>query len=90
VVCNTSAGGGAAISPALRVNLSGSGTISSSPRGLGCASNCSGNFANGTSVSLTATPNGSTFGGWTGCDATSGAVCTVNLTSDRTVTATFH
>jgi hypothetical protein len=69
VVCFTSAG-----APALRVNLSGSGTISSSPQGLGCAS----------------TPNGATFGGWTGCDTVSGAVCTVNLTGDRTLAATFH
>jgi hypothetical protein len=91
VVCFTSAGGGGgAISPALRVNLSGNGTISSSPQGLGCASTCTGSFASGTAVTLTATPNGSTFGGWTGCDATSGAVCSVTLTSDRTVTATFH
>jgi hypothetical protein len=88
VVCFTSAG--AAIAPALRVNLSGSGTISSSPQGLGCASTCTGNFASGTSVTLTATPNGATFGGWTGCDTVSGAVCTVNLIGDRTLAATFH
>ena len=89
VVCFTSAG--AAVRPALTTELSGSGsgTISSSPDGLGCASTCTGNFPSGTSVSLTATPNGSTFRGWTGCDTASGPVCTVNLTSDRTVTATF-
>jgi uncharacterized repeat protein (TIGR02543 family) len=93
VVCFTSAGGaGGAVRPALTMELSGSGsgTISSSPRGVGCASTCTGNFPSGTSVSLTATPNGSTFQGWTGCDAASGPVCTVNLTSDRTVTATFN
>lgn len=90
VVCFTSAGN--AVGPALTMNLSGSGsgTISSSPRGLGCASTCTGNFSSGTAVTLTATPNGSTFRGWTGCDTASGPVCTVNLTSDRTVTATFN
>jgi hypothetical protein len=39
---------------------------------------------------LTAIPNGSTFGGWSGCDSMSGQTCTVDLTSDRTVTATFN
>ncbi len=90
VVCFTSTG--AAMGPALTMNLSGtgSGTISSSPPGLGCASTCTGNFPSGTAVTLTAAPNGSTFRGWTGCDAASGPVCTVNLTKDRTVTATFN
>jgi uncharacterized repeat protein (TIGR02543 family) len=90
VVCSTSAGG--AVRPALTMELSGSGsgTISSSPQGLGCASTCTSNFPSGTSVTLTATPNGSTFRGWTGCDTASGPVCTVDLTSDRTVTATFN
>jgi uncharacterized repeat protein (TIGR02543 family) len=90
VVCFTS--NGAAIGPALTMALSGtgSGTVSSSPQGLGCASTCTGNFPSGTAVTLTAAPNGSTFRGWTGCDTASGPVCTVNLTNDRTVTATFN
>jgi uncharacterized repeat protein (TIGR02543 family) len=90
VVCFTSTGN--ALGPALTMNLSGSGsgTISSSPRGLGCASTCTGNFPSGTAITLTAAPNGSTFRGWTGCDTASGPVCTVNLTGDRTVTAIFN
>lgn len=79
--------------PTLTVDFSGagSGTVSSSPPGLGCASACSANFANGTSVTLTATPaTSSTFGAWAGCDSISGSFCTVALTSNRTVTVTFN
>jgi len=77
--------------PTLTVNFAGtgSGTVTSSPSGLSCATTCSAHFTSGT-VTLTATPNGSTFGGWSGCDSISGQACTVDLTSDRTVTATFN
>jgi hypothetical protein len=77
--------------PTLTVNFAGagSGTVSSSPAGLSCATTCSAHFMSGT-VTLTATPNGSTFGGWSGCDSISGQACTVNLTSDRTVVITFN
>ena len=69
----------------------GAGTVSSSPGGLGCAANCSASFPAGTTVTLTATPNGSTFGGWTGCDTASGQTCTVALsTVNRSVTVTFN
>lgn len=72
----------------------GSGTISSSPAGLGCAATpggtCTGSFPTGTNVTLTAVPNG-TFGGWAGCDINSGTSCILqDLTSDVTVTATFN
>ena len=77
--------------PTLTVNFAGtgSGTVTSSPSGLSCATTCSAHFTSGT-VTLTATSNGSTFGGWSGCDSMSGQTCTVNLTSDRTVTVTFN
>ena len=77
--------------PTLTVNFAGagSGTVTSSPSGLSCATTCSTHFPSDT-VTLTATPNGSTFGGWSGCDSMSGQTCTVDLTSDRTVTATFN
>jgi hypothetical protein len=69
----------------------GSGTISSAPAGLSCASSCNAAFASGTSITITATPNpGSSFGGWADCDAVSGTACTINdLTSARTVVVTF-
>jgi hypothetical protein len=94
VVCFTGSGGGSG--PIVTVNFlgSGSGTVTSSPAGLNCASTqgqCSFTFPSGTPVTLTATPIG-TFGGWSGaCDSISGETCTINsLTTDVIVTATFN
>jgi hypothetical protein len=91
VVCFTGSTGG---SPSLTVDFPGpgSGSITSSPLGLGCATTCSASFASGTTVMLTATADStSTFSSWGNCDAVSGQVCTVNnLTSNRTVTVNFN
>jgi hypothetical protein len=44
----------------------------------------------GTPVTLTATAaTGSAFGGWNGCDSSSGTGCGVMMTSSRSVTTTF-
>jgi hypothetical protein len=86
VVCFSGTG------PTVTVDFAGtgSGTISSSPAGLGCSSTCMGSFPTGSSVTLTAVPNG-TFGGWAGCTIAAGTSCTLeDLTSDVTVTATFN
>jgi hypothetical protein len=92
VVCFTGSGSGGA--PILTANFAGtgSGSITSSPLGLSCASTCSSTFASGTTITLTATANaGSTFVSWTNCDSVSGQVCTVNnLTANRSVTVTFN
>jgi hypothetical protein len=68
-------------------------TSTSSPASanqIDCGSNCSVDFAQGTVVTLTATPDLlSLFDGWTGCDSASGTTCTVTMTSARTVTARF-
>jgi uncharacterized repeat protein (TIGR02543 family) len=67
--------------------------VTSSPGGISCNAGCSsdtGTFTIGTPVTLTATPaSGSTFVGWSvpGCGGTS---CTVTMTGDQTVTATFN
>jgi len=70
----------------------GSGSVSSSPVGLGCALTCTAGFASGTTVTLTAVPAvGSSFGGWAGCTTVAGATCVIqDLTTDITVTATFN
>jgi hypothetical protein len=71
----------------------GNGTVTSNPAGINCTASCSGTFASGTSLRLTATPAlGSTFVSWgTTCDSVSGSTCTVNnLTADRSVTVTFN
>ena len=86
-------GGGGGGSEIITVDFSGagSGTISSTPVGLGCASQCAGSFPAGTSLTLTATPSaGSTFGGWVGCDSASGQSCSVLLNNNRVVTVTFN
>ncbi len=90
VKCFSATGGGG--SPNLTVNFAGtgSGIVTSSPSGLGCASTCSGTFTSGTAVTLTATPNGSTFGGWSGCDSVAGQACNLTLTADRSVVVTFN
>jgi hypothetical protein len=68
----------------------GSGAIMSSPAGINCGGVCSGNYANGTQVTLTATPgSGLTFTNWSGCDSMNGNTCTVTMTRNRIVTATF-
>lgn len=68
----------------------GSGTVTSSDGAINCGSTCSETVANGTQVTLTATPAaGSNFTSWGGCTSTSGATCTVTLTAATTVTATF-
>jgi VCBS repeat protein/List-Bact-rpt repeat protein len=68
----------------------GSGTVTSNPPGINCGATCSAAYNSGTVVSLTATPaTGSTFTGWSGCDAVSGTTCTVSMSAARSVTVTF-
>lgn len=58
--------------------------------GIACGTDCSEQYPGGTVVTLTASTSGSTmFQNWSGCDSASGATCTVTMTADRTVTATF-
>jgi PKD repeat protein len=68
----------------------GGGQVSSSPPGINCGTTCQASFDDGTSVTLTATPDASSvFTGWTGCTATGPNTSTVALNVDQTVTATF-
>ena len=64
---------------------SGSGTVTGS--GISCGSDCSHSFTNGTNATLTA--SASNFNSWSGCTSTSGTQCTVAMTTNRAVTATF-
>jgi Divergent InlB B-repeat domain/RTX calcium-binding nonapeptide repeat (4 copies) len=71
-------------------NGSGSGTVTSSPSGINCGSDCAETYDQGTSVTLTGTSSaGSRFDSWSGCDSTTGNQCTVNMTAAKSVTATF-
>jgi Divergent InlB B-repeat domain len=67
----------------------GSGTVTSSPAGINCGSDCSEIYSFGTVVSLSATPaSGSTFAGWSGdSDCLDG---TVTLNTNKSCTATFN
>jgi hypothetical protein len=68
----------------------GSGTITSSPAGINCGSDCSEAYNEGTNVTLTATASaGSTFAGWSGACSGTGE-CSVTMNAEKTVTATFN
>jgi len=76
------------------VNGAGSGRVDATSGPIsGCTSSggtCSDRTLTGSTITLVAAQDaGSNFTGWTGCDNPSGNTCTVSLTSDRTVTATF-
>lgn len=96
VVCFTSSGSGGSGSPVLTLTFAGNGTgtVTDSPEALSCATPtpCLFQFASGTALTLTASPVGtSVFGSWAGCDsATNINPCTLTLTGNRTVTATFN
>ena len=69
----------------------GSGTVTSSPGGINCGSDCLQAYDYGTSVTLTATPaTGSTFAGWSGGGCSGTGACTVTMSQANTVTATFN
>jgi hypothetical protein len=71
----------------------GSGTVTSSPKGLNCGKRCSDTFTVGTVVTLTAKPaRKHTFGGWSGACASAGSslTCTLPLLKDETVGVVFN
>lgn len=74
----------------LSVSVNGHGSVQSSPSGINCpGTSCSATYADGTSVTLTPTPQaGNVFTGWNGDCLGSGA-CTVTVDQARNVTANF-
>lgn len=81
-------------SPARELSVSkagtGSGEVTSAPEGIDCGEVCAHGFADGDTVTLEAVPGpGSTFLGWSGCDEVIADECSVTLSEDRAVTATF-
>ena len=75
-----------ALAATLTVQLSGSGSVNSSPPGITCPGTCSYNF---TSVTLYANPNDdSIFSGWGGACAGM-ETCALSLSGATTVTALF-
>lgn len=73
----------------LTVNITGTGSVASSPSGISCPGTCSAEFNDGSSVGLTPTAGaGNTFISWSGACSGSNA-CNVTMTGDQTVGATF-
>ena len=96
VVCFTGTGSGGSGSPVLTVAFggNGSGSVTDSAQAITCATPtpCAFLVTSGTALTLTATPAGaSVFGSWAGCDSANNInPCTLTLTGNRTVTATFN
>ena len=73
----------------MTVAVVGSGTVTSSPPGISCPSDCSESFAFGTPVILSAVPEaGWTFTGWTG-DCSGAGSCNLTMSVGHSATATF-
>ncbi len=78
----------------LTVTVSGTGSVNANIGSIsGCtdtAGICSGNYNDGTTVTLTATPgSGQVFTGWGGACSGTALTCAVTITQVRAVTATF-
>jgi virginiamycin B lyase len=70
----------------------GAGIVTSAPAGVDCGSTCTGEFANGKVVTLSAKPSapGSVFGAWvSGCDSIAEGKCVVAMSEARTVSVRF-
>jgi len=69
---------------------SGSVTVTSSPAGINCGSDCTKIYAINTAVTLTATPGpGASFKEWGGACSGTSTTCTVTMNTSKSVTATF-
>ena len=67
----------------------GSGTVTSSPAGINCSSDCAENYANGSVITLTAVAaSGSTFAGWSGPADCADGIVTIN--ANISCTAIFN
>lgn len=87
VACGTTA---SALSLTVVEMGTGTGAVISTPSGIICGATCSGTYASGTAVTLTASPaSGSSFTGWNGGGCSATGTCTVTLTASTTVTASF-
>ena len=83
-------GAGQAATLTVQTSGPGSGTVTSNPQGIDCPGSCSASFTQGTKVTLTATPGGgSSLDKWGGACSGNSSSCTVTLSSNQSVAATF-
>jgi hypothetical protein len=69
---------------------SGPGTVTSSPKGISCGTDCTQPYSYSTAVTLTATAKpGSAFTGWSGGGCAGTGTCTVTISNSISVTAAF-
>ncbi|MEK6276237.1 MAG: hypothetical protein AABM30_13035, partial [Actinomycetota bacterium] len=74
----------------LDVSKAGSGTVNADVGPVTCGATCTGNYASGTLVTLTAAPSaGWIFDGWSGEGCSGTGTCAVTMSQARSVTATF-
>lgn len=74
----------------ITVTGNGTGTITSSPAGIDCGTDCSEAFPDGTTLTLTATPApGSTFMGWGEGSCSGTGDCVVTVGQDISIAPTF-
>lgn len=75
----------------VQLQLTGAGSVASSPSGITCPGTCAANFKQGTNITLTATPGtGESFVGWDGACSGASATCIVaNIQAGVTVSAQF-
>ena len=63
----------------------GAGTVTSTPAGISCGTDCTEPYAQGTNVTLAAAASsGSTFAGWSGAGCSGTATCVVSMTAATT------
>lgn len=68
----------------------GSGTISSTPTGINCSTDCNEDFTCGTQLILTATADaGSGFAGWSGGGCSGTGTCNTTVNNAQNITANF-
>ena len=83
-------GGSTATQFTLSVGRSNPGTVTSDLAGINCGGTCSAKYNSGAVVTLTATPPlGKTFVGWSGGCTGTATTCSVTMTKDTSVQASF-
>jgi hypothetical protein len=68
----------------------GAGLVTSTPEGIVCGADCATSYVSGSTVNLVAgSEESSIFVGWSGGGCSGTGVCTLTITADTVVTATF-